>query len=214
MSIPPPATARRLAHGLWRWTAPHPAWVADAEPDSPGDWEQMVGSVLYELEQVAVLIDPLLPSSNRDGFRAWLDDHVGGRPVSILTTIRWHRRDREKLAERYRAQTRQPWNAVPRGVVPYSLRGAGERLYWLPGAAALVAGDRLLGAADGRLRVCPESWLRRERTDRRGVATLLRGLLELPIELVVPSHGEPVTRGGGAALARAIADVLGDAALG
>jgi hypothetical protein len=29
-----------IAPGLWRWTAPHPAWLADAEPDSPEDWER------------------------------------------------------------------------------------------------------------------------------------------------------------------------------
>jgi hypothetical protein len=76
--------------------------------------------------------------------------------------------------------------------------------------AALVAGDRLIGAANGTLRICPESWLRPERTDRRGVATLLQGALELPIELVVPSHGDPVTRGARAALAHAISEVRGD----
>jgi hypothetical protein len=213
MPILPP-TARELAPGLWRWTAPHPAWDADAEPGSPGDWEQMVGCLLYELAAVVVLIDPLLPSADRDGFRAWLDERVDGRPVSILTTIRWHRRDREKLAERYRSQTSQAWNTVPREVVRYPLRGAGERLYWLPGVATLVAGDSLIGAGGGKLRVCPESWLQSERTDRRGVARLLRGALELPIELVVPSHGDPVTHGGAAALARAIDDVLTDVTLG
>jgi hypothetical protein len=210
----PPPTARELAPGLWRWTAPHPAWVADAERDSEDDWEQMVGCVLYDLGPLAVLIDPLLPSADRDGFRAWLDERVDGRPVSILTTVRWHRRDRDKLAERYRAQTRQAWNAVPPGVAPYPLRGARERLYWLPRVAVLVVGDSLIGAPNGGLRVCPESWLRNERTDRRGLATVLRAVLELPIELVLPSHGDPVTRGGGTALANAIDDVLGHVALG
>ena len=98
----------------------------------------------------------------------------------------------------------RPWNAVPKGVEPHPLRGAGETLFWLPAAAALVAGDRLLGGPGGSLRVCPESWLRGVRVDRAGVAELLRPLLELAIERVVVSHGEPVLHDGRAALARAI----------
>ena len=41
--------------------------------------------------------------------------------------------------------------------------------------------------------------------DRAGLARLMRPLLELPIERVLVSHGEPVLRDGRAALARALA---------
>jgi hypothetical protein len=154
-----------------------------------------------------VLIDPLLPPE-RDAFLRWLDARVGERTVSILTTISYHRRDRELLAERYSSKTGTAWNAVPHGVVPRPLRGAGETLYWLPGALALVAGDRLVGV-DGELRLCPESWLADVRVDRAGLARLMRPLLELPIERVLASHGEPVLHDGRAALARAIAEAGG-----
>ena len=40
----------------------------------------------------------------------------------------------------------------------------------------------------------------------RDVAALMRPLLELPIERVLVSHGEPVLHGGHTALARAIAE--------
>ena len=164
--------------------------------------------MLYELPDTVVLIDPLLPSVERERFLEWLDARVAGRPVSILTTIHWHRRDRCELAERYRANTTRVWNYVPAGVQQRPLRGAGETLFWLPAVAALVAGDRLIGA-DGGVRVCPQSWLEDVRANRADVAGLLRPLLELPIERVLVSHGEPVLRQGHAALEEAIAEAEG-----
>jgi hypothetical protein len=161
--------------------------------------------VLYELLDTVVLIDPLLPSAEREQFLDWLDARVAGRPVSILTTIHWHRRDRCELAERYRANTTRVWNYVPAGVQQRPLRGAGETLFWLPAVAALVAGDRLIGA-DGGVRVCPQSWLEGVRANRADVAGLLRPLLELPIERMLVPHGEPVLRQGHAALEQAIAE--------
>ncbi len=168
-----------------------------------------MGCVLYELPGTVVLIDPLLPSIEHEQFLEWLDRRVAGRPVSILTTIRWHRRDRDELAERYRANTTRAWNFVPPGVEQWPLRGAGETLFWLPAVASLVAGDRLIGDGHGGVRVCPESWLADVRANRADVAGLLRPLLELPIERVLVSHGEPVLHEGHAALARAILEAGG-----
>jgi len=195
-----------IVPGLLRWTAPHPDWNPQAAPGSSGDWDKDVGSVLYELPDVLALIDPLLPSENRSEFLRWLDGRVAARPVSILTTIRWHRRDREELAERYRSTTPGAWNEIPRGIKPLPLRGAGEIVFWLPAVATLVAGDRLVGGRDGRLELCPESWLQNVHVSRPGLAELLLPLIELPIERVLVSHGEPVLHDGRAALGRAIAE--------
>ncbi len=184
--------------GLYGWTAPHPDW----EPGE--DWEADVGCALYELPHTVALFDPLLPREGRDQALEWLDAKIAGRSVSILTTIRWHARDRRELALRYRPQTRNAWNAVPAGVVPHWLRGAGEIVFWLPAVATLIPGDRLLGAPGGGLQLCPESWLKDEHTDLRGLAAGLEDLLELPIERVLVSHGDPVLRDGRAALAHAI----------
>jgi hypothetical protein len=208
-----------IAPGLLRWTVPHPDWRADAAPGGPDDWERDVGSVLYETSDATaadtvVLIDPLLPSDDRAGFLAWLDERVAGRPVSILTTIRWHRRDRDELAERYATNTSRAWNFVPPRVKPEPLRGAGETMYWLEDAATLVPGDRLLGAPDGGLRVCPQSWLSRVHVNRPGLVELLRALVELPIERVLVSHGEPVLHDGRAALVRALGEAKAEAGSG
>ncbi len=203
-----------IAPGLMRWTAPHPDWKPDAKPGSSADWEERVGSVLFAPTDTVALIDPLLPREDRASFLARLDEIIAGRPVSILTTIRWHSRDRQELADRYTPSTTRAWNAVPAGVVPRPLRGAGETLFWLPSVEALVAGDRLIGDPALGLRVCPQSWLSSVQVDRAGVGRLLRPLIELPIERVLVSHGEPVLRDGRAALARAIADAGDDAATG
>lgn len=195
-----------IVHGLLRWTAPHPDWSPQAAPGSSGDWEQNVGSVLYELPDALALIDPLLPSEDRGAFLEWLDARIADRAVSVLTTIRWHRRDREELAERYSSTTSRAWNAIPHGIKPLPLRGAGEIMFWLPAVATLVAGDRLVGGRDGRLEVCPESWLGDVHVNRLGLANLLRPLIDLPIERVLVSHGQPVLSDGRAHLARAIAE--------
>ena len=65
--------------------------------------------------------------AEREHLLAWLDERIGSPPVSVLTTIRHHRRDRELLAERYAGRSPRAWNAVPAGVVPKPLRGAGRR---------------------------------------------------------------------------------------
>ena len=196
-----------IVPGLLRWTAPHPQWNPHAAPGSAEDWGPSVGSVLYELPDAVALIDPQLPSEGRTEFLRWLDGRIANRPVSVLTTIHWHRRDREELAKRYKSTTSRAWNAVPPGIKPRPLRGAGETMFWLPAVAALVPGDRLIGERDGRLALCPQSWLDDVHVNRAGLAELLRPLVvELPIERVLVSHGEPVLRDGRAALVRAIAE--------
>jgi hypothetical protein len=199
-----PMSAIEIAPGLWRWTAAHPEWKPGAQAGSSSDWAQDVGSVLYEVGETVVLFDPLVPAEGREGFLDGLDERIAGRPVSILTTIRWHRRDRELLAERYRANSSRAWNAVPPGVVLKAVRGGGEMIYWLPGVAALVFGDTLIGSGPGEVRVCPESWLSDVQVDRAGLAGRMRPLLELPVELLLISHGEPLLHDGRAALARAL----------
>jgi len=198
-----------IATGLWRWTAAHPAWVAGAKPESPSDWPRDIGCVLYDAADATVLIDPLLPEGD-EAFLARLDRHLEerGRPVSILTTIKWHRRSRDELAARYRARTSRARRHLPEGVEAKPIRGAGETMFWLGEHRALVAGDRVMGATGGKLRLCPESWLGYLPHDSRPslsqLADRMRPLLDLPVEMVLVSHGEPVLRGGREALARAL----------
>jgi hypothetical protein len=188
-----------LRPGLHRWTAPHPDFEPEPEPDSPADWPELVGCVAYHAPEALALIDPLVP----DELWPALDRLADGRPVTVLTTIEFHRRSRDAVIERYAASTAP----VPRGVETIPIPRAGERMFWIPELAALVPGDRLLGGTDGTLRVCPDSWLRYLTSGITGpqLRAALRPLLQLPIELVLVSHGEPVLAGGRDALALALA---------
>jgi hypothetical protein len=164
-----------------------------------------VGSVLYTNRHAAVFIDPLLPP-HPDEFWAWADDQVAGRAAAVLTTIKWHRRSRDAFVARYGASTSRAKPNLPEGVESFRLRGAGETVFWLPEHRALVPGDRILGAEKGRLRLCPQSWLNYLGTGMTvaGLKSALRPLLDLPVEHVLVSHGEPVIGGGARALKAAI----------
>jgi signal transduction histidine kinase len=83
------------------------------------------------------------------------------------------------------------------GLDEVECRADGHELRISPVTAA--AGDVLLGRDDG-LRLCPDSWLPDDVTPRQ-FREGLRPLLDLPIELVLPAHGEPTDR---AALERAL----------
>jgi hypothetical protein len=188
-----------LRPGLHRWTADHPDAEIDPKPGSPADWGPAVGSVAYQAKDALLLVDPLVPD---DGW-AELDAHVErvGRPVALVVTIPFHRRSREAVTERYGAT-----ETVPAGVESIPIEGADEAMVWLPGPRALVPGDRVLGDDTGGLRLCPQSWLAylQNGMTRAQLAEELRPLLDLPIELVLVSHGEPVLADGRDALARAI----------
>jgi hypothetical protein len=158
--------------------------------------------VLCERSDAAVFIDPLVPDDSRP-FWSWADERARGRRVHVLTTIHWHRRSRDELAKRYDASISRAKANLPDGVESIVLRGAGETMFWLADHRALVPGDRILGAADG-LRLCPESWLRSAAVDLDGLRALLMPLLELPIERVLVSHGDPVLHDGALALARCV----------
>ena len=183
--------------GLWRWTVPHPAWTDGGAPDSADDWPQHVGCVAYRAERTLVLIDPLVESED------FLDDLVERHdlPVSILQTVRFHSRSIGALEARY--ADRLAGEPGP-GVEPVPIRGAGESMVWLGGARALVPGDRLLGDGRGGLRMCPDSWMRYLGLDQAGLAEALRPLLDLPVEAVIVSHGDPVLSDGRRLIARAI----------
>jgi hypothetical protein len=197
-----------LRPGLYRWTALHPEAHPAPAPGGPADWGPEVGCVAYAGPDALVLVDPLVPI-DRDDLRDELDVLVRrhGRRVAILTTIGFHRRSRDELAGRYGASTPRARASLPEGVETVRIQGAGETMVWLPEHRALIPGDRLIGDERGGLRLCAESWLRYlpSGMDLAGLRTALAPVLELPVELVLVSHGEPALENGRDALARALA---------
>jgi glyoxylase-like metal-dependent hydrolase (beta-lactamase superfamily II) len=194
-----------LGPGLWRWTASHPDWKPD--DGGPGGWDQEVACVYFEAPGAVVLIDPQVPADDSDDaarFRAALDRDVreAARPVVVLLTCDWHERSADKLVRRYDATVRRRTDpaSLPEGVVGVDVPSAQETLFWIPAHRALFSGDVLVGAHGG---VRLSGWLD-EGVDRAEHRASLRTLLDLPIELVLTGHGEPVLKDGKAAVAEAI----------
>jgi glyoxylase-like metal-dependent hydrolase (beta-lactamase superfamily II) len=191
---------RQIAPGLRYWTAPHPEWRGAT------GWPEDVGCVYYEASDAIALIDPLLPEGEGDEFWAMLDAAIegSGRPVAVLLTAPWHERSAPVVAERYGAAV---WvcaspKILPAGVEVFVPAGSseGQVAFFLRPHQALVVGEFFMGA-NGGLRVCPSPAL----FDKDAFDQSLRTLLNLPIEYVLVSHGEPVLQDGG----RRIAEALG-----
>jgi glyoxylase-like metal-dependent hydrolase (beta-lactamase superfamily II) len=194
---------QELRPGLWRWTAPHPAW-------RPGcDWPRDVGCVFVEARDATVVVDPLVPADEEERFWSALDRDVErrGLPVVVLLTCTWHRRSAGDVARRYDAAVWRPDDPLPHAVEAERF-AAGEweeHVFVLADHAALLFGDVVEGDGDGGLRMPPSWWPPAEPRTQQ-VRAELRRLLERPVELVVVSHGDPVVEGAPAALERALAD--------
>jgi hypothetical protein len=177
---------QRLADGLWRWTAPHPNW--ENWPNHERE-EPEVGCVYYEAGDATVLIDPLVPAGEEQDFFRHLDADVERRPhpVVILLTADWHRRSADELAGRYDARI---GGSLPEGVEEVAVEGTDERqvAYFIRPHAALVVAEIFAVDIAGELRVCPSPALARPEE----LEASLGRLMELPIERLLVSHGEPV----------------------
>ena len=214
-----------LRPGLWRWTALHPDWTP--EDGGPEGWEQEGSSYMYEADGELVVFDPLVPADGTsDAERFWSafdSDVERNGPPHVLLTIFWHARSSQALLDRYegaRVWVHEPAAAdvreratvtdtfaagdvLPGGIEAKQSVRSGEILFWIPEHRALVAGDVLLGTSDGGIRVCPDSWLG-ERTNPEELREELRRLLDLRVERVLLTHGEPVVENAPEALARAL----------
>jgi hypothetical protein len=193
---------QQIREGLWRWRTGHPEWTADQ------DWPEEVGSVYYEAADSIVLVDPLVPADEEDRFWRALDRDVerSGRPVVVLRTVSWHERSAETVATRYGGRVwRQPADGpLPEGIATIPVDSAAhETVFWLPEHGALVPGDVLV--SDGGLHLCPESWLEDGHT-LEDVRAELAPALELPVEILLVSHGPPVLSDGRRALRGALSE--------
>ena len=198
---------RELRPGLWRWTAAHPEW------EHAEHWGPEVGSVYAELPEALVMVDPLVALDDEDRFWEALDRDVErvGKPVHVLLTVHWHERSVAAVLERYKATLWRPEEkgTLPAGVHAEVVKGSDwvEALFFLEPHRALIAGDLLIGKAGGGIEL-PVGWFPKGEQDwaeQELKPELRKRLAELPVELVVVSHGEPVLEDGAAALERALA---------
>jgi hypothetical protein len=192
----------QIAPGLRRWSAWHE------------EWRQEVGSLAVETDDGLLLIDPTAPPAEVRG------------PKHVALTVFWHYRatpdldpghvwahprGARRLANRG-VRVTDPVEAeseLPGGIRVFETARDAEVVYWLPKQRAVAVGDVLLGAGakphatSEPLRLCPERWLGNASQD--DLRATLRPLLELPLERVLVSHGDPVLSGGKDALAALLA---------
>lgn len=170
---------QELAGGLWTWTGRHPDWNDDPY------WGPEVRSYALRTDDGVILFDPIAPPEEltREG------------NVQVVLTAEWHGRDAERLGLAVRGDDLPPEvNAQP-GFFP------GERSLWIPAQNALVVGDSL---PDGG--AMPDAWLESEwaKATREAYNEKLRPLLDLSVEMLLPTHGDPVLDDAQNALRRAL----------
>jgi glyoxylase-like metal-dependent hydrolase (beta-lactamase superfamily II) len=191
----------QVAPGLRRWSALH------------DEWREEVASLAVDTDEGLVLIDPIDPPRGV------------ARPDHVLLTVFWHGRSvggltaehvwaSKRGVRRLRNRGVDVTDTIEDGALPGGIRAFptardSEVVYWLPRQKAVVVGDVLLGAGakpnatDDPLRLCPERWL--GKASHADLRRSLRPLLELPVQRVLVSHGEPVLRAGKRALAAVLA---------
>jgi hypothetical protein len=209
---------RELQAGLWYWQSRHPDWT----PDEP--WRQEVSSYAIDDGERLLLFDPLdvpaellalarerepvivltAPWHERDAQA--LVERLGAAVFAPPAD------SAQDLIDKYgvtaeqagdgspdlawlRSRGNAHWYAggdrLPFGIEAYAGREHNDLVLWIESVRAVVAGDSLADFGSGL--AIQQQWLRKGVT-REQVAEGLRPLLALPVELVLPAHGEPTDR--------------------
>jgi len=197
---------QELRPGLWWWEAEHPEWAP--EDAATEDWGPEVSSYAIDDGTRLLLIDPTAPPEH-------VADLAAGREVVIVLTCPWHQRDTRNLMERFGATVHMPpsddgdpdplpgqvfrtGERLPIGIEARPGMEPNDLVLWIEGQGALVAGDTLIDRGNGL--EFPADWANKGVPPEQIMETL-QPLLDLPVELVLPTHGAPTDR---AALERAL----------
>ena len=212
--------------GTWHWQAPHPEWTPEER------WPRDVSSYAVDDGERLLLIDPLAvpeplldlaarrqpvivltqPWHDRDArtlatrlgapvytppadtAQDFIDKfHVTAEQAgSGSTDLDWLRRGEAE------AHWVAAGDELPIGVKAYLGREHNDLELWIEGQRALVLGDTVVDFGRG---LGLNEWLKGG-VSHDEVRRRLRPLLDLPIEVVLPTHGEPTDR---AALERILA---------
>jgi glyoxylase-like metal-dependent hydrolase (beta-lactamase superfamily II) len=219
---------REVERGVWHWEAPHPEWAGPenealrqrlagmAEPPNEAV-RGLVSSYAIDDGDRLLLFDPLAVPRE-------IEELAAGREPVVVLTSPWHERDTRSLVERLDAPVFTPppdegspdvaWlldgarsdahlysagDRLPVGVEAFPGRLPNDVVLWIESRRAVIAGDTLVDFGQG-LEI-PVEWLPADVT-REQVANGLVMLLDLPVEVVLATHGGPTDR---AALGRALA---------
>ena len=190
---------RELQKGVWHWEARHPDWTP--EEGGPDGWGPDVSSYAIDDGARLLLFDPLAPPSK-------IDELAADRETAIVLTCPWHARDARSLVERFDASLYVPppdegdanpvagqvfraGDRLPVGVQAFPGMEPNDLVLWVESRRALVAGDTLIDR--GRGLEFPVAWANKGVPPEQ-ILESLRPLLDLPVELVLPTHGAPTDR--------------------
>ena len=213
VGAPRDGTTSELQAGLWHWQAVHPDWT----PGNPADRGSRVSSyAIDDGSRRLLLLDPLAVPRE-------IAELVTERDTCVVLTCPWHERDTRSLVDEFgmtvfvpppdegspdvawlgsrrrNGQIFEAGDRLPVGVTALPGKDVNDVVLWIESRRVLVLGDTVI-EREGELRI-PEDWLS-DGTSRGDLVELLRPLLDLPIELVLPTHGSPTGR---AALERVLA---------
>jgi len=201
---------RELRPGVWHWQSPHPGWNDEEE------WPELVSSYGIELGDDFVLFDPLaVPDELRGRATAVAltapyherDARGLGLPIHTPPADTWEDwvakfgvdpdevrgMESDDLAWLRAGEGEGHFHGPgswPFGIEAHAGREDNDLVLWLPSVKAIVSGDSLSDFGGGL-----NIWLGgRKNVTRDDVAERLRPLLDLPVELVLPAHGEPAGR--------------------
>jgi glyoxylase-like metal-dependent hydrolase (beta-lactamase superfamily II) len=197
----------QLQAGLWHWEAVHPEWTP--EDAATEDWGPEVSSYAIDDGERLLLLDPVAPPSP-------VDELAARRETAIVLTCPWHVRDSRDLAAQLGAPLYVPppdrgdpnpveghvfsaGDRLPVGIEALPGMERNDLVLWIESRRAIVVGDTLIDR--GRGLEFPTDWVKKGVAPEQILATL-RPVLELPVELVLTTHGTPADR---AALERALA---------
>jgi hypothetical protein len=144
-----------------------------------------VRSYALRTDDGVILFDPIAPP----------DELTADGDVQVVLTAEWHSRNAAERGWPIRGDDLPPQVTAQPAFFP------GERTLWLPGHKALVAGDSLPSGG-----AMPDAWLQSEwaTATREEYNAKLSPLLELPVELLLATHGDPVVDDAQGALRRAL----------
>ena len=224
----------KIRDGLWRFVVPHPAWKPEFDrPDGWGRTVASVYAEYDEAVVLIDPLVPNDPDDAARFWHA-LDVDVArlARPILILVGSVDHGRSADAVARRYRIAGREIRIAgdsairdgvscvldatfdevpLPAGLhaLPIPGMSPGERAFVLDPWRAAVFADAVIGAGAGRVRVAPPSWGVKTEAGRalydRAFRPAIRQVAAARPEILLPSHGDPVTADGTAVLEEALA---------
>ncbi|HET8527999.1 MAG TPA: hypothetical protein VFL60_03740 [Gaiellaceae bacterium] len=199
-----------LRPGVRHWQTRHPEW------DEEQWWPPEVSSYAIELGDELLLFDPLgVPGELRARATAVVltapyherDARTLGLPIHTPPADTWQDwvekfgidpekvrgMESEDLAWLRAGEGEGHFHGPgdwPFGIRAYAGREDNDLILWVPEACALVCGDTLADFGEG----LDVQLGGRRHVTREQVVAGLQPLLELPVELVLPSHGAPTDR--------------------